>query len=221
MPNDTLLLIMNPRSIPECIDAIRDLRGIDKAWLSYYTELELEQIIPTLIDQLDYRRISIISDDTTPTQAALDEVLELHDALDEPDNASACGWVNIDASCGLSTFHPQPLRGTGPSRDTYRFATLDDAHKISNVQRTYFHAMTFHTMTRELWQRYPFATYNGCASDLHQCVRLQADNVPIYTTRNAYVAHVKEIRDQLDTAHHKRLLIGERAPRITIEREHA
>lgn len=209
--DDTLLIIMNPREIPECIAALTSL-NIPKVWASYYTEVQLETVVDTIIKQTNYYRYTIISDDTTPTQDALDTVLDIHDQ--HPD-AVACGWVNIDATCGLSTYHPTPLAGTGPSRDAYRFATLDEAHNIKNTQRTYFHAQTFATMRRYQWLTYPFGSYNGCASDLHQCVRLQLDDVPIYTSADAYVHHVKEIRDQLDTAPEKRLLIGEREPKLT------
>lgn len=215
---NTLLIILNPRAIPECIDALRDLRGVDKAWCSYYTETELEHIIPRLIDQLPYERYSIISDDTIPTQAALDTILDLHD---EHPNAVATGWCNLDAVSGLATYNPEPLRGSGPVVDAYSFTTLDTARTITTTARTWFHGYVFATMNRELATRYPFQTYNGCASDLHQCHRLQADNIPIYTTAACEVFHVKERANVLDQAYDKRLLIGERASRVNLELEHA
>lgn len=212
---DTLLLILNPRAIPECIDALRNLRGVDKAWLSYYTETDLETVLPRLIDAYPYQRYSIISDDTTPTQEALDAILDLHD---EHPNAVATGWCNLDSVSDRATYNPLPLRtSTGPSAHTYSFTSITTARELTTPARTYFHGYVLTTMTRELWLRYPFQSYNGCASDLHQCVRLQDDGVPIYTTAAGEVHHVKEIANQLDTAHHKRLLINERARRTTLE----
>lgn len=216
--NTTLLIILNPRAIPECIDALRELRGVDKAWCSYYTEIDLELVLPSLVANTNYQRYSIISDDTTPTQDALDNVLRIHT---EHQHGLACGWVNIDAISNASTYHPTPLNtGAGVTNQAYTFATIDEAHAMPGTQRTYFHGMVFSTMTRDLALRYPFQSYNGCASDLHHCTRLQNDDVPIYTAANTFVHHVKEQRNRLDTAHHKRLLIGERARRVTIETEH-
>lgn len=215
---DTLLVILNPRAIPECIDALRDLRGIDKAWLSYFTELDLEHILPRLIDELAYQRIVIISDDTTPTQAALDAVLDLHD--EHPD-AVATGWCNLDAVSDRCTYNPLPLRNSsGPTLDAYSFTSIQTARALTEPARTYFHGYVLTCMTRKLWQQYPFQSYNGHASDYHQCIRLQAHNVPIYTIADAEVHHVKEIANRLDTAHHKRLLIDERPRRITLELQH-
>lgn len=203
----TLLIIMNPRLIPDCIEAL-DALDVDKVWATCFTETELESVIPGIIESTNYSRYSIISDDTIPTQAAFDTVLDIHN--DHP-NSVACGWVNIDSVSNLSTYHPQQLAGSMPSIDAYRFETIDTARRMNGIQRTYFHAMVFATMNKELWQRYPFKSFQGHASDLHQCVRLQRDNIPIFTSRECYVHHVKEVRDRLDTAPEKRLLLGERA----------
>lgn len=210
----TLLIVMNPRAIPECIDAIRELRGVDKAWCSYYTELDLELIVPRVIKHTHYERYMILSDDTIPTQHALDTVLALHD--EHPD-AVACGWVNVDSISGLSTYNPEPLKANAPVIDAYSFATLDDARRMPHGARTWFHGFVLSTMSRELALKYPFKSYNGCASDLHQCYRLQQDNIPIYTSADAEVFHVKERANVLDKAHEKRLLIGERARKLTLE----
>lgn len=212
--NNTLLIIMNPRAIPNCINALRDLRGVDKAWCSYYTETQLETVIPSIIENTQYSRYSIISDDTTPTQTALDAILQLHDQ--HPD-AVATGWCNLDAISGLATYNPQPLRGNGPSPDAYTFTTINEARSMPHSARTYFHGFVFATMNRKLAIRYPFNTYNGCASDLHQCHRLQADDVPIYTLAAGEVFHVKERANVLDQAPEKRLLIGERESCVTME----
>lgn len=212
---DTLLIILNPRAIAECIDALRDLRGVDKAWCSYYTETDLEAVLPRLIDELAYRRYMILSDDTIPTQNALDQVLDL---ADEYPDAVATGWCNLDSVSDRATYNPLPLRNeSGPTLDAYSFASIEQARSLTEPARTYFHGYVLTTMSREIWQRYPFQSYNGHASDYHQCLRLQADGVPIYTIGAAEVFHVKETANRLDVAYDKRLLIGERPSRVTLE----
>jgi len=213
---NTLLMIMNPRAIPECIDAFRLLRGIDKAWMSYYTEAELVPVIADLIANTDYHRYLLCSDDTIPTQTALDAILTLHDKHPE---AVTTGWVNIDSECGLSTINPAPLAGTRPSRSAYSFLPIEDVPP--GQIRTYFHGYALTCMSRELWQRYPYNVFNpldgGCASDYHQCLQLQAADIPIYTNPDCRFEHVKEIRDTRDQGAGKQLLLGHRAPVTTLE----
>jgi hypothetical protein len=213
----TLLVVMNPRAIPECMDALRDLRGVDKAWCSYYTETQLEAVIPSVLAATEHDRVCLLSDDTVPTQAALDRVLELHD--EHPDHG-ACGWVNVDAVSGLSTVQLEPLGGYAPDPRHYNLVPQAAVEALPPAPiRTYFHGAVLFTMARELWQRFPFMSYNGCASDLHQSWRLQEADIPIWTHPLAYVHHVKEKQNVLDKAPAKRLLIGHRPARVTMEYE--
>jgi hypothetical protein len=214
---NTLLIIMNPRYIPKCMAALRSLRGVDKAWCSYFTELQLEQVIPNLIAGTDYDRYMVISDDVVPTQEALDKILELHDQ--HPTDA-ACGWVNVDAVSGMSTINPTPLTECLPAAGTYDLMPLEEAEALPlEPLRTYFHGMVFITMTRERWLEFPFQTYRGFASDLHQSWRLQESGVPIWTHPEAYVFHVKERQNKLDKAPGKELLIGVRCSRVIVEQD--
>lgn len=219
--NSTALIVMNAREIPDAIMSIRALGGIDVIWCSYYTETQLEGVVPSVIDGTDYERYMILSDDTIPTQGAVDTVLRLHD---EHPNDMACGWVNVDNKGTLSTFNPEPLKhleGGMPPASAYGFVDVDTARALdpSRAHRTYFHGMVLATMSRELWQRYPFGSYNGCASDYHQCLRLQLDDVPIWTHPSAYVYHLKEIQNKLDKNPVHALQIGKRVPRVRIETE--
>ena len=71
-----LLMIMNPRKIPVCMEALESLE-IDKVWLKHYSERELVQVIADVIASTDHDVIGLLSDDTIPDQKALD----LQDAL--------------------------------------------------------------------------------------------------------------------------------------------
>lgn len=203
----TLLLIMNPRQIPECVQALEALT-IDKAWLSNYTEAELVNVIADTIESTDYDRYALISDDTSPTQEALDLVLSLHD---ENPSGVACGWVNVDECSTLTTFNPLPLVGDIPEPSAYSLTPYTELLDLPTTPlRTYFHGMALVTMTRSMWQAYPFDVYGadrgGWASDYHQCIRLQADYVPIVTHKHAYIRHHKAVANQYD--HSRPLLVG-------------
>lgn len=212
----TCLLIMNPRNIPECMDAFDELTGVDKTYFSYFTEAQLVPIINQFIATTDYERYALISDDAILTQHALDAILDLHDRQ----GSIATGWVNLDSISFDTTINPRRLRGEHPTLESYSLLNVWDALQLPPQPiRTYFHGFACTVMSRELWQAYPYDVYgadaHGYASDYHQCVRLQTNNVPIWTHPNAFMYHVKEIANQTDQAPEKRSYVGIRTPTIT------
>lgn len=216
----TCLLIMNPRNIPECMDAFDELTGVDKTYFSYFTETQLRSVLNLFISGNEYDRYALVSDDGILTQSALDNILTLHDEA----GSVATGWVNLDSVSIDTTINPHPLTDTTPTLEAYSLMNVWDALQLPHQPiRTYFHGFACTVMSRELWMKYPFDVYDagagGCASDFHQCVRLQADNVPIWTHPNTFFYHVKEVANQRDTAIEKRILVGERTPTITHHRE--
>ena len=112
---------MNPRRIPECVDAINAL-SIDKVWVKNYTERELVDIIAEIIANAEHDPIGIISDDARPDQAALDLVVDAY----EP-GAVYTGYCNLsehDYRVNLST---QPLTiQFEATMDCYTFVTKDE-----------------------------------------------------------------------------------------------
>lgn len=212
----TCLMIMNPRDIPDCMDAFDNLTGVDKVYFSYYTEAQLVPIINQFIATTDYERYALISDDAILTQHALDAILDLHDRQ----GSVATGWVNLDSISLDTTINPHPLTDTTPTLEAYSLMNIWDALQLPPMPiRTYFHGFACTVMSRELWKKYPYDVYDagagGCASDFHQCVRLQADNIPIWTHPNTFIYHVKEVSNKLDNAPEKRILVGHHSPTIT------
>lgn len=219
--SDTCLMIMNPRNIPECMASFKAITGVDKLWLSYYTESQLIPIINEFIESTEYDRYALISDDAILTQSALNTILDLHDELGDV----ATGWVNVDSISGQSTINPTPLRGYIPTLSAYSLMSLQDAADLPRLKpiRTYFHGYACTVMSRELWQHYPYNVFgaqsHGYASDFHQCVRLQADDVPIWTTPKAFIHHVKERANRTDQAPEKKSYVGIRTPGTKLEQE--
>lgn len=201
-----LLLVLNPRRIPECVDAISSL-PIDKVWLQNYTESELSDVIPDVLAQVPHDVIGILSDDTIPTRAALDEVL----ALAQPGRVTT-GWCNLDDTSDLVNLSTEPLATSTPTTTAYTFPTRAwvEAHYTREVP-TYFagHCLTF--MDRDLWRRFPWECYGGppgYASDLMLSWRLQEAGVPIVAARDGFVRHVKARWNYVDDTPGRQLLIG-------------
>jgi len=205
-----LLIVLNPRQIDECVDAIRAL-NIDQAWLTGYTEHELEDVIEAVIDHIDhahYEHVLILPDDTIPTQAALDAILDLLRA----GHPVVTGYCNLDERADEDrvnlTRTPLTEPRTVASYDFWTQAEID-AWAL-DVIPTYFAGFALTGMSRELWQRFPFRAYGnpGCSSDYHLSLRLHNARVPIVAPKAGRIHHVKETWNTRDREARKGLLIG-------------
>jgi hypothetical protein len=208
---DTVLLVMNPRQIPRCLEAIRGL-DVPQTWLTGFTEKELETVIPLVLDKWKARRYAIVSDDTIPTQEALDAVLALHDR--NPAHV-------VTGYCPLATGSPYvnvsriPPTDETPGENSYLWATRWWATTRRHPFNTYLAGMALTVMTRQLWRRFPFQTYGpadgpGWASDYHLSRRLYQAGIPIRVPPAGLIDHVKEQWNRPDTSPAKRLVLGAR-----------
>lgn len=201
-----LLLVLNPRRIPECVAAISDL-PVDKVWLQNYTEHELGDVIPGVLAECDHDLVGILSDDTAPTRAALCAVLN-----EARPGQVTTGWCNLDDASELVNLSSEPLTADYPTATAYTFPTrawVED--RTARSIRTYFagHCLTF--MWRDDWKRFPWACHGGppgYASDLILSWRLQEAGVPIMAARDGFVRHVKARWNYVDDTPGRQLLVG-------------
>lgn len=186
-----------------------------------YSEAQLVPIIERLIAKTGYDRYALVSDDVVLKQSTYDFVMGLHTERGDV----ATGWCNLDNTGSDCTINTVPLTDNVPSLQAYNFLPIEAAEQLPREPvRTYFHGYALTVMTRELWLRYPYLVYGadhgGWASDFHQCVRLQQDNIPVWTHPFANMHHVKELANKRDRDPAKRIHVGERLPKVTIEREY-
>ena len=202
-----LLIVMNPRRIPECVDAI-DALSIDKVWVKNYTARELVDVIADIIADTEHDPIGIISDDARPDQAALDLVVDAY----KPGSVYT-GYCNLsehDYRVNLST---APLKiQFEATMDCYTFITKDELEAQPDALiRSWFAGHCFTFMSRDLWTRFPFGVVDsekGTQSDYHLCCRLQEDEVNIWAVRGAFVEHVKRYSNTGDDTAGRALLVG-------------
>ena len=116
-----LLFVMNPRRIPECIQAIEDL-DVDRCWLTGMTEAHLAPYLNEVVAETSYDVYLIVSDDCVPTQDALDAVL----ALLEQGWPVATGYCNLDEGeyAHVVNLTKSPLVGFPPNERSYDSFTL-------------------------------------------------------------------------------------------------
>ena len=213
-----LLVIMNPRQIPECMDAFRAL-DVRRAWLSNYTEWELVSVMDSLVrdESIDFTHLVLCADDCVVSQAALDAVLEVADGL-----PVVTGYCRLDHQHPEVNITRRPLMGDVPVAGAYDFYRYDQVttHE-AEVLPTGFVGFALTCMTREMWRQFPFGVFGNAqqawSSDFHLSMRLRDAGVPMVAARDGYVVHVKEQWQRLDQAHEKRLLIGEEPAGVVVE----
>lgn len=199
-----LLVVLNPRQIPTCIDAIETL-DVDRLWMIAYTERELVAAIPAALEELDHDPIVFLSDDTIPTQGALEAVLDFHRGSSE---LVVTGFCNLDAESPFVNVTRRPFTGRRSTPDSYDFYTYDDVVHSPRPVRSWFAGLALTCLSRELLAQFPIRNGRERPSDFDLSLRLQAADVPIYAPPAAFVYHVKERWNLPDQAAEKQLLIG-------------
>lgn len=206
-----LLLVLNPRRIPECLASLEALE-IDVCWLSRYSEWQLQTVFNEVVEATSYRWYLVVSDDGVVSQEAIDLVL----AALAQGHPVVTGYSNVDERT------PEVLNLTkGPVvGDLPRSAESYGEHWLRSeveawpepVLPTGFAGMSLTGMSRELWLRYPFVAHGspGCSwgSDWALAVRLRDDGVPIVAARGAFVWHVKAKVNEADFGPGRGLLVG-------------
>lgn len=213
-----LLIIANPRQIPECIDAFKALDA-RRAWLSNYTEWELVEVMDSIMrdETIDFTHAILCADDCIVSQQAYDAVLALAE-----DYEVVTGYCRLDVTHPEVNITRRPLMGDVPVAGAYDFYRYEDVvNEPRPVLQTGFVGFALTCMSRDMWRRFPFGVYGSAqqswSSDFHLSIRLRDAAVPMVAARDAYVVHVKETWNRLDAAPEKRLLIGEEPAGVVVE----
>jgi hypothetical protein len=183
-----LLMIMNPRKIPRCMEALESL-DIDKVWMKHYTERELIDVIAQIVESTDHDVIGLLSDDTIPPQSSLDLILDAF----EPSSVYT-GYCNMDEGREEVNLSRQPLViQENATLECYDFPTKAEVDNHKGLYPSWFtgFAMTF--MSREMWLKYPFDCIGtpGYQSDYSLSCRLQNDEVNIWAVPGAFMPHLR------------------------------
>lgn len=208
-----LLLVLNPRNITPCVQAIRAL-PIDQAWLTGYTERQLVPVIANLINTTpDYSHYLTISDDCEPTPQALTAVL--HHLRNHP---VVTGYCNLDETRPHVNISLAPPHNQPPTANDYAFPHETSLKNFPALIHTYLPGMCLTGMSRELWQTFPFDCYStpGYASDYHLGHRLHTAGIPITAPKTAKVKHHKATWNTSDPTPGREILIGTIPPTITL-----
>lgn len=200
------LIVLNPRQIPACIQAIKALQ-IPTCWLSNMTEPQAAKAANAQIQATTYDRYLLLSDDTLPTQACLDLILETADA----GHPVVTGYCNLDEHDHQDIYNlaTNPLPPPPPRVSSYQFITRAQVEQHGPIIPTTFAGLSLTLLTRDLWLQHPLhVSTNGGQMDYTLSYSLAQAGVPIVAPNGAYVHHVKERWNHMDRNPEKRLLVG-------------
>jgi hypothetical protein len=208
------LLILNPRDIPYCMDALRAL-DVPKLWLSYMPEPQAALMANKAIRGTTFDRYVVISDDCEPTQDALDRVLSVHDTgLHD----AVTGYSNFDAHLPFVNLCTAALPPPPPTIASYgRFMVRSEADAYPAPFPTTFTGLSFTCMSRDLWLRFPLhCTEAGGQMDYQLSWELQTVGLRIAAAPGAFVLHHKDrFGVYPDASPEKQLLVGQRPAAVT------
>jgi len=207
-----LLMILNPRELPECLLSLENL-DVPKVWLKRYTEWELEEVIAGIVESTpEFTRYTVISDDCVVSRDAYLSVLETH--VHFPDGV-VTGYCNLDHNDLRVNLTKTPFQDSRePDEGSYNWYTIDEVREYpSEIIPTYFAGMALTCMGRDMWRKFPWKTNGyppqGWAADYNLSLRLQADDrMPVYAPKAAYVYHTKPDWRVTDTVPRRRVLNG-------------
>ena len=233
------LMVMNARDIPECLLAIRAL-PIDKAWFRGFTETGLEPEIAKFVASTDYERYILLSDDTVPTEFALRNLLKVQDAgpvvtgwcnifpgkpassveLRPIENERTSVYLEVRDRIPRSwvpvikKLYKVPFLGEILEAPIYaHFPDLETVWAQAPVFRTYFVNWCLTSMSRDIWQRFPFqyhaTRFAGHGSDQSESLRLAEAGVGMLCARDSFVYHIHSLRN---------FVVGKVKPEVVFER---
>lgn len=221
----TCLMIMNAREIPECILSLKALK-IDKVWFRGFTEPQLGPKIDEFVRSTDYDRYIIVSDDTIVTQQALDNLLALQDSgpvvtgwcnifpgqtmaalefqpVTQPRRLTYINMISHVPKLFLPVlrffYHHTPIKRLMNWILYKHFPSLDFVWTQPELFETFFVQWALTSMTREIWQRFPFhyptSDYARNGSDAYESIVLYQAGIKMLCARDSFIYHLADKRN--------------------------
>ena len=198
-----VLMIMQPRIIPPSITSIRENWNNPRVWFKAFTEPQVVNEMNRFVRESDYSHYIVISDDAICYKRAFDNVL-----ANAPKYDVFTGWCNMEmygdkiSSHSNVSFHALPLIDENaslvrPLYDDYPpWASVDEVLSKEGNFQTAIASFATSCFTRDILLKYPLGVWeNGKASDHHISYRLQKDRIPIWTSRDVFVRHLRQGRE--------------------------
>ena len=198
-----VLMIMQPRIIPPAITSMRENWNLPRVWFKAFTEPQVVNEMNRFVRESDYSHYIVISDDAICYKRAFDNVL-----ANAPKYDVFTGWCNMEmygdkiSSHSNVSFHALPLIDENaslvrPLYDDYPpWASVDEVLSKEGNFQTAIASFATSCFTRDILLKYPLGVWeNGKASDHYISYKLQKDRIPIWTSRDVFVRHLRQGRE--------------------------
>lgn len=191
-----LLVVLNPRRIPEAMDALNAL-DVPQARMQGMTERQVANHWGELTEgahRRGFTHMVVTSDDVIVTQHAFAAVTRA------AQYGVATGWCNLDETDVRVNLSDTPLATRCPAAESYTFPTVYDVLSGPFLRRTYFTGMCLTTMRLSVWEQFPFDPFDtpGYASDYNLSWMLQAEEIPVTAVKDGFVKHLKKTWNEVD-----------------------
>lgn len=195
---EMVLLIMNPRVIPEVIKSFKSIR-LPKVWFRGYNLKEVTYAMNHYISISNFRYYIVVSDDVIVTSDAVDKVcyyLKKYDVF--------TGYCNLHLETDEVNLCKEPLtlkNNKYPVLSDYKWFTQKEVDKEDDVFETFIIANSLTGMKKDLWLKFPTGVYFNpkgkyphcyCSSDHNLSYRLSSAGIKMYTHRECFVKHLKK-----------------------------
>ena len=203
-----LLVIFNPRSIPEFYKAIEKINGISKLWIKYFPQDEAYKKAREFFLQSDYTHFMILPDDLIMTQKDVDAIINYEESYD-----SISGWCNnngrddTNIDTNISAFLPPdpPRTATYEGYRWYKIAQIESESLLSKVENSdgiipvLHQGFALSRLSRRLIEQVPFRTDAGCCVDSCLSLDLMKFRVKFtqYVDIHIRMKHLKIPRSEL------------------------
>lgn len=182
----SLLVVLNPRIIPEVIASIEDT-PIKKAWISGYSEEEACKEANLIINNSYYDYYIIHSDDCMVDRNILLDILSFQETFDSEIFSAYCRLAKSSNYVNISR---KPLSFTGPAFtwSDYEFYPLSRL-KNKKLFVGYYAGFSLTCIRRDFLVKNPLQTVNGYQSD---AVWFYKAKRRMYSNTAWYLEHLKE-----------------------------
>jgi len=213
-----LLVIFNPRSIPEFYKAIEKISGISKLWIKYFPQDEAYKKARKFFLQSDYTHFMILPDDLIVTQADVDAIANHDESYD-----SISGWCNntggddTNIDTNISAFLPPdpPRTAIYEAYRWFKIAQFESMlSKVGNsdaIIPVLHQGFALSRLSRRLIKLVPFRTDAGCCVDSCLSLDLMKNRVTItqYVDIRIRMKHLKIPRSELLVGKEKAAMLFE------------
>ena len=185
-----ILVILNPRSIPEVLHLFEKIKGYDQLWIKNLNQVDAYyQIRKWFLEHVEYTHLVLLIDDVLITQEEFD--ILRHD-VEEGDYPVIGGIGNV-SYLRLDEYSPCLDVMPGMDEDSYKFIKKSEVEdfikKGEYIKQVKFEGFSLSFIRRDVIEQVEFRGANSI--DTFFAIDCEAKGIPTYVDFRANMFHMK------------------------------